>query len=213
MVVFFFFFVFFFITITGCCVQPFFVLVYIVFQSLHIWILTILNADEFLIFFSCLIESIYVIIDYNTLLIVICFIVLWFIFLRFSLVQFKKSPEYFTRRTAQVFIHLNRFLLLSWVLKSFFLLKKKYSFLTFCFIFAWSYPLLIFSGICCCLFLQVLRCFLNMAVFSLSFFIINMTQFPIPNSLQYLSWRFSLFAFVSFFRIFHSLKKSHHPWR
>ena len=69
----------------------------------------------------------------NALCIVINFLVLWSICFRPSLVHFKNGPEYITRKTAQVFIHLIRFLLNSFVSGSslgFF----RYSFLIFLFI-------------------------------------------------------------------------------
>ena len=56
----------------------------------------------------------------NALCIVISFLVLWSILLNYSLVHFKKSPEYLTRGTAQVFISLTRFLQHSFVSNCFF---------------------------------------------------------------------------------------------
>ena len=67
---------------------------------------------------------------YNVLCMVISFIVLWFICLRFSLAHFTKGPEYQTRVTAQVFIPLIRFLLASFS----FLVFLRYSFSIFSFI-------------------------------------------------------------------------------
>ena len=58
------------------------------------------------------------------------FIVRWFICWSFSVVYFKNGPEYLTRRTAHVFIHLMRFLQCSVVLRSFLVLLV-YSFLFF----------------------------------------------------------------------------------
>ena len=55
----------------------------------------------------------------NTLCMDISFLLFWFICLCYSLVYFKKNPEYLTRSTAQVFIPLIMFLLDSFVLSSF----------------------------------------------------------------------------------------------
>ena len=59
----------------------------------------------------------------NALCMVISFLVLWSIYL----VHLRKGPEYLTKGTAQVFIPLIRFLLLSFVSSSFLVLLK-YSF-------------------------------------------------------------------------------------
>ena len=64
---------------------------------------------------------------------IISFLVLWSICLCSSLVHFKKSPEYLTRGTAQVFIPLIRFLLDSFVSSSLLVLLRN-SFLIFSFI-------------------------------------------------------------------------------
>ena len=69
----------------------------------------------------------------NTLCMVISFLVLWFIFLSSSLVHFKKGPEYLTKYTAQLSIHLIRFLRFGFVSSSFLDLMR-YSFLIFSFI-------------------------------------------------------------------------------
>ena len=66
----------------------------------------------------------------NALCIVISFLFLWSICLSSSLVHLRKGPEYLTRGTAQVFIHLVRFLLLSFVSSSFLVLLR-YSFWIF----------------------------------------------------------------------------------
>ena len=63
----------------------------------------------------------------NALCIVISFLVLWSIYLSSSLVHLRKGPEYLTRGTAQVFMPLIRFLLLSFVSSSFLVLLR-YSF-------------------------------------------------------------------------------------
>ena len=60
----------------------------------------------------------------NTLCIVISFLVLWSICLSSSLVHLRKGPEYLTSGTAQVFIPLIRFLLLSFVSSSFLVLLR-----------------------------------------------------------------------------------------
>ena len=71
----------------------------------------------------------------NALCMVISFLVfsLLSICLSYSLVHFKKGPEYLTSETAQVFIHVIRFLLHSFVSSSFLVLLR-YSFLIFSFI-------------------------------------------------------------------------------
>ena len=66
----------------------------------------------------------------NALYMVISFLVLWSICLSSSLVHLRKGPEYLTRDTAQVFITLIRFLLLSFVSSSFLVLLR-YSFRIF----------------------------------------------------------------------------------
>ena len=63
----------------------------------------------------------------NALCMVISFLVLWSIYLSSSLVHLRKSPEYLTRGTAQVFIRLIRFLFQSFVSSSFLVLLR-YSF-------------------------------------------------------------------------------------
>ena len=70
----------------------------------------------------------------NALCIVISFLVLWSICLTSSLVHLRKGPEYLTRGTAQIFIPLIRFLLLSFVSSSFLVLLRD-SFRGFSFIF------------------------------------------------------------------------------
>ena len=69
----------------------------------------------------------------KALCIVISFLVLWSICISSSLVHLRKSPEYLTSSTAQVFISLIRFLLLSFVSSSFLVLLR-YSFWFFSFI-------------------------------------------------------------------------------
>ena len=69
----------------------------------------------------------------NALCIIISFLVLWSICLSSSRVYLRKGPEYLTRGTAQVFIPLMRFLLLSFVSSSFLVLLR-YSFWIFSFI-------------------------------------------------------------------------------
>ena len=63
----------------------------------------------------------------NALCMVISFLVLWSICLSSSLFHLRNCPEYLMRSTAQVFIPLIRFLLLSFVLISFLVLLR-YSF-------------------------------------------------------------------------------------
>ena len=58
----------------------------------------------------------------NALCMVISFLVLWSICQSSSVVHLRKGPEYLTRSTAQVFIPLIRFLLLSFVSSSFLVL-------------------------------------------------------------------------------------------
>ena len=67
---------------------------------------------------------------------VISFLVLWFSYLNSSLVHFKNGPEYLTRRTAQIFIPLIRFLQYDFVSSNFlvllrYFLKKFYSISTY----------------------------------------------------------------------------------
>ena len=69
----------------------------------------------------------------KALCIVISFLVLWSISLSFSLVHLIKGPEYLTRDTAQIFISLIKFWLLSFVSSSFLVLRR-YSILIFSFI-------------------------------------------------------------------------------
>ena len=75
---------------------------------------------------------------YKALCIDIKFLVLWPICLNSSLVYFKNGSAYLTRMTAQVFISLMRFLLLSLVSRSFLILLR-YSFLIFSFILLYGY--------------------------------------------------------------------------
>ena len=70
---------------------------------------------------------------YSAFCMVISFLVPWSICLSSSLVHLRKGPEYLTRGTAQVFIPLIRFLLLSFVSSSFRVLLR-YSFLILSFI-------------------------------------------------------------------------------
>ena len=69
----------------------------------------------------------------NALYLVIGFLVLRSICLSSSLIHFKKGPEYLTKDTAQIFIHLIRFLQDSFVWSSFLVLLR-YCFLIFSFI-------------------------------------------------------------------------------
>ena len=81
--------------------QSFFVLFCIFFEFSNFFINTILKIDEFY-FVITLIKSLCIIMN---------FFVLWSISLCFShFVHFKKDPLYHTRWTAQIFIHLMRFL-------------------------------------------------------------------------------------------------------
>ena len=75
----------------------------------------------------------------NTSCMVISFLVLWSICSTSSLVLFKNGHEYLTRRTAQVFIPLIRFLQNSFILSNYQVLK--YSFLIF------SFNILLFDGV------------------------------------------------------------------
>ena len=70
----------------------------------------------------------------NALCMVISFLVLWSTCLSSSLVHLRKSPEYLTRGTAQIFIPLIRLLLESFVSNSFLVLLR-YSFWILSFIF------------------------------------------------------------------------------
>ena len=74
---------------------------------------------------------------YKALLIVINFLVLWSIFLSSFRIFFRIGPEYFIKRTAQVFIPSMRFLLLGLVSRGF-LVYLKLFFVFFSFISAWS---------------------------------------------------------------------------
>ena len=69
----------------------------------------------------------------KALYMVFSFLVLWSICLSYSLVHFKKGPEYLTRGTASVFIPLKKFLQHSFILSSF-LVILRYYFLIFSFI-------------------------------------------------------------------------------
>ena len=60
----------------------------------------------------------------KTLFIVMSFLVPWSICLCPSLIHFQNGPEYLTRRTAQVFIPLLRFLILSLVSSNFLVLQE-----------------------------------------------------------------------------------------
>ena len=68
----------------------------------------------------------------TTLRLVINFLVLWSFCLSSFFVHFKNAPEYFTRKTSQVFILWMKFLLQNMVLRSFLFLLN-YSFLIFFF--------------------------------------------------------------------------------
>ena len=100
-----------------------FALFYVVFEFLHWCIDSIFNAGEssstFLIHKSLSLSFL----GCKTLCIIISFLVLWS-----SLINFKNGPKYLTGGTAQVFIPLMRFLLHSLVLSSFLVLWR-YSFL------------------------------------------------------------------------------------
>ena len=84
----------------------FFAFFYAFFKSLNCFIYAILNAGES----SSSFFSWHIVCLCHLLCIVISLFVLWSICLRSSIVHFKKGPEYLTRETTQVFIHLMRFL-------------------------------------------------------------------------------------------------------
>ena len=101
----------------------------IVFESMYGCVNAVFNAGKssysvFLDTYSLSMSSL----GCNALCIVISFLVLWS-----SRVHLRKCPEYLTRGTAQVFIPLMRFLLLSFVSSSFLVLPR-YSFWIFSFI-------------------------------------------------------------------------------
>ena len=110
------------------CNQSSFVFFYVFLEPLHECVNGVFDAGKssstlFLDTFSLPTSSL----ECNALCMVISFLVLWSICLSSSLVHLKKSPEYLTRDTAQVFIPLIRFLLESFVSSSFRVLLR-YSF-------------------------------------------------------------------------------------
>ena len=104
---------------------------------------------------------------------VINFIVFWTICLCSSPVHFKNSAEYFTKRTAQVFITLIRFLRQNSVSRS----SRSYERLFFIFIFVSSAclmcPLPVFPGTCNLPFLQAFWLFLYLVVLFLPLFVFS----------------------------------------
>ena len=95
-------------------------LFYVVFESLYWCVNTVFSAGKssfpsFLDTYSLSTSFL----GCNALCIVIIFLVLWSICSSSSLVHFKNCPEYVTRGTTQVFIHLIRFLQYSFVSSSF----------------------------------------------------------------------------------------------
>ena len=110
---------------------------------------------------------------YKALCIVINFIVLKSICHNTSLVYFNNGPEYITRITAQVFIPLIRFLLLSLVSRSFRVCLR--------------YAFLVFSFISTCL---IVICFQYSQVLVIFFFS--------KCSDSFLVWRFYPFRYFSF---------------
>ena len=84
-----------------------------------------------------------------------------------SLVQFKKSREYLTRDTSQVFIHLIRFQQFGF--KTFYYKFLMY-FLILLHLFAWCYPFLTFSIIFTFLFHRMFWCFIDRVFLLLQLF-------------------------------------------
>ena len=112
----------------GGCNQFSFALFSVVFESLYWCINAIFNAGKssspfFLDTYSLSTSFL----RWKALYMVISFLVLCFICLRSYLVYFTNGPEYFTKRTAQVFIPFIRFQLFS-LLSSSFLVFLKFSF-------------------------------------------------------------------------------------
>ena len=116
-----------------------------------------------------------------------------------SLVHFKNCPEYLTRETVQVFIHMMRFPLSSFIPSSFLVLLR-YSFLIFLSSsHVWWYPLPIFSSILKFLLLWAFWFgnFIPSVICRFPLFIINMAHFSIPNSIP-ISWLYILTAGIRF---------------
>ena len=132
-------------------------------------------------------------------------LVSWFIYLSFSLIHFKKKPEYLTRETIlwwdfccwvwfqEVF--------LSWYLLSWCFLSS---------MFAWWYLLLIFSDICSFLFLVILSwpsSSIPWIAFLISFFIISTEDFSIPNSVT-ISWLYIVMICIKVSSSFSNLENN-----
>ena len=137
----------------------------------HWCIRTIFNAGESSSsFFPWHIESMSSL-GCKALCIVICFLVLWFIYWSSSLVHFKNGPEYLTKDTVQVFIPLMKFLPRSLVSETFLDLLR-YLFLFFILSPLVCYcQLRIFPSTCNFPFLQASCFFLILAVLILSLFV------------------------------------------
>ena len=119
------------------------------------------------------------------------FLVLWFICLSSSLVYFKNGPVYLKMRTAMVFIPLMRFLLCT-LISSNFLVLLRYCFFFFSFFFSILLGGAHFQSTCKFPFFWAFWYFLYLIVVFLAFchfppFIISMTHFSMPNSLNILT--------------------------
>ena len=118
---------------SGVCNESSVVFLYIVFESLYRCVNTVFNGGKssspsFLETYSLSTSSL----GCKALCIVISFLVLWSLCVNLSQVHLRKGLEYLTSSTAQVFIPLIRFWLLSFVSSSFLVLQR-YSFWIFFF--------------------------------------------------------------------------------
>ena len=95
--------------VSGGCNQSSFGLFYVVLESLYQCVYAVFNAGKSSSFLDTYRQSTSSL-GCNALCMAISFLILWFVCLSFSLVYFKKGPEYLTRGAGQVFIPLIRFL-------------------------------------------------------------------------------------------------------
>ena len=137
---------------------------------------------------------------WDTLSMIISFLVLWSICLSSSLVHFKNGPEYLTRGTTQVFIPLIRCRPHSFVSRSFMVLLGYY------FIFIFFFHLLLFDGVSFqdtkCLYVSFSPSVLILSIrCRLPLFITSMSHFSTPNSIP-MSWLYILTACIRVSRSF-----------
>ena len=145
----------------------------------------------------------------NALCMVISFLVLWSICLSSSLVHFGKGPEHLTRSTAQVSIHLIRFLLESFVSSSFLVLLRYsfwiLSFIPTCLMVSASkfpkYLLVTFSA--SVLILSWFGSSIPSVLCRLPLFITSRAHFSMPNSIP-MFWRYILTVCIRISRVFHT---------